>query len=192
MSQLQLTLEHACFEFGQRELQKELNEWGWSCAEAVPLQTWVNFFKQDKILETEDNAESISDLFITVAKVEEVVIHRLSVDFDQLNQLLSSAEEFVRLLNIPVYQSAIKQLRQFVRDILDIVTQIAASAQREADRKFAHIEAQRRILEQQEEEAQRYLKENLSNIRDSIERDVFTAMRQAKDALPDIGLADSR
>lgn len=173
-------------------MQKELDERDWSCAEAVPLQKWVNLFKQDKLLETDDNAELISDLLVTVAKIQDLVIHRLGVDFDQLNQLLSTADEFVRLLNVPVYQSAIKQLRQGIEGILGTATQNAALAQKEADRKFAHIEARRRMLEQQEEEAQRYLKESLSNMQDSIERGVLAAMRQAKGALPDIGLADSR
>ncbi|KAG7425040.1 hypothetical protein Forpi1262_v013790 [Fusarium oxysporum f. sp. raphani] len=36
MSQLQIILEHACFAFGQRTMQKDLDDWGWTCAEAVP------------------------------------------------------------------------------------------------------------------------------------------------------------
>jgi hypothetical protein len=192
MSQLQLILEHACFSFGQRELQKELDKWGHSCAEAISLQTWVDLFKQDKMLETEDNAGSILDLLNNVAKVQNIVVLRISVNFDQVNQLLSSVEEFIRLLNIPVYRRAIEQLRESIGGILRTADQNAAAAQKEADRKLAHIEAQRKILEQQEEEVQRFLKENLGSIRDSIEHDVFTAMGQAKDALPDIGLADSR
>lgn len=192
MSQLQLILEHACFAFGQRELPEELDKWGHSCAEAVSLQTWVDLFKQDKMLETEDNAGSISDLLNTVAKIQNVATHRLSVDFDQVGQLLSSAEEFLRLLNTPAYRSAVKQLRQLVQGGLNMVDRNAALAQRQADKKFAQIETQRRQLKKQEEEAKRELEETLENIRESIERDIFAVMRQAKDVLPDIGLADQR
>lgn len=190
MSQLQLILEHACFAFGQQKMQKDLDDWGWSCAEAVPLQTWIDLFKQNETFETEGNSESLSDLLSSVARIQDIAMHRLSVDFVEVNELLSSAEEFVRLLDTPMYRDAVKPLREHIEGVLFTVNRNAASAQKEADKKSAEIRAQRERLKRQEEEAERYLKGNLDNLRDSIERDIFTAMRRAKDALPDIGLAD--
>ncbi|KAI3575912.1 hypothetical protein IWW34DRAFT_821775 [Fusarium oxysporum f. sp. albedinis] len=142
MSQLQLILEHACFSFGQREMQKELDYWDWSCAEAVQLDTWIDLFKQNKTLENEENAGGLSNLFISVARIQDIATHRLSVAVVAVNELLSSAEE--------------------------------------------------ERLKRQEEEVEWYRKENLNNIRDSIEYDIFAAMAKAKESLPDIGLADIR
>jgi hypothetical protein len=53
----------------------------------------------------------------------------------------------------------------------------AASVHNEADGKIADIEAQRERLSREEEGIKRHRDENLNNIRDSIERDIFTAMR---------------
>jgi hypothetical protein len=48
----------------------------------------------DKILETDDNAKSISNLLTTVAKVQEVAIHLLSVSFDQVNPDLQTNKSY--------------------------------------------------------------------------------------------------
>jgi hypothetical protein len=55
------------------------------------------------------------------------------------------------------------------------------------NRRVAEIEAQRERLNPEEEEVKRHRDKNLNNIRDSIERNIFAAMGQAKDALQDIG-----
>ncbi|KAF9772854.1 hypothetical protein IL306_009411, partial [Fusarium sp. DS 682] len=183
---------HACFAFGQQEMRKDLDNWGWSCAEAIPLQTWIDLFKKNRALETEDNAERISTLLSSVARIQDIAIHRLSVNLAEVNEILSSAEEFVRLLDTPVYLNAIKPLRQHIEGVLLIANRNAASIQKEVDRKVAEIEAQRERLKRQEEEIEWYQNEKLDNIQYSLERDIFTAMAQAKEALPDIGLAENR
>jgi hypothetical protein len=190
MSQLQLILEHAWFAFGQREMEKELEERDWCCAEAAPLQAWIDLFKQNKTYKTETNPELLSELLDSVARVQHIAMHRLSIGLDELNDLLLNAEELVCFLNIPMYRNAIKPLREYIGGAVLTVNRSATSAQKEADKKFAEIEAQREMLKRQKEEVDRCLKENLDNLRDSIERDIFTAMRRAKDTLPDIGLAD--
>ncbi|EMT73740.1 hypothetical protein NOF04DRAFT_1317637 [Fusarium oxysporum II5] len=192
MSQLQLILEHACFSFGQREMQKELDDWDWSCAEAVQLDTWIDLFKQNKTLENEENAGSLSNLFSSVARIQDIATHRLSVAVVEVNELLSSAEEFLQLLNIPIYRDAVKPLRQHIEEVLLTANRNVASVYKEVDRKSGEIEAQRERLKRQEEEVEWYRKENLNNIRDSIEHDIFAAMAKAKESLPDIGLADIR
>jgi hypothetical protein len=185
-------LEHACFEFGQREMQKELDKRGWSCAEAVPLQTWTDLFRQDETFETEENAFRLSYTLNSVDNVQGIAVHRRVVDLDELMKLLSDVEEFVRLLNTPTYWTAVKQLRHVINNTLSRVSVTATLVQKGADRKLAQIEDQKEKLKQQEEEVKQGLQESLNNIRDSIEPDVFAAMTQAKDELPDIGLADSR
>ncbi|RKK85656.1 hypothetical protein BFJ68_g16271 [Fusarium oxysporum] len=191
MSQLQLILEHVCFIFGQREMQKELDKWGWSCAEAAPLHTWIHLIKQSNKLEHGSNTESLPGLFSSVSRIQDIVTHPLGVELDEVDGLLLSAEEFVRLLDIvPTYRSAIKPLREHIEGVLRTVNRNVASTQREAGKKFAQIEEQRKRLKRQEEEVERDLQESLDSIRSSIEREVFVAMRQAKEVLPDIGLAE--
>lgn len=138
MSQLQLILEHACFSFGQREMQKELDDWDWSCAEAVQLDTWIDLFKQNKTLENEENAGSLSNLFISVARIQDIATHRLSVAVVEVNELLSSAEEFLQLLNIPIYRDAVKPLRQHIEEVLLTANR---NVYKEVDRKSGEIEA---------------------------------------------------
>ncbi|EXA41672.1 hypothetical protein FOVG_10139 [Fusarium oxysporum f. sp. pisi HDV247] len=190
MSQLQLILEHACFTFGQREMKKKLDKWQWTCAEAAPLTSWIHLFMAEKTFQTQGNAESLSELLRSVARIQHIAVHRDIVDLDKVNELLSSADEFVRLLNTPVYENAVKPLRKDIEAVLLTMNRNAASAQKEADKKLAEIEAQRERLRRKEEETIRYLEENLNGLRYSIERDIFTAMGQAKEVLPDIGLAD--
>jgi hypothetical protein len=186
MSQLQLILEHACFAFGQRTMQKDLDDWGWTCAEAVPLQRWIDLFKQNRTLETENSIEKLSTLPSSVARIQDIAIQRLRVDLVGVNKLLSSAEEFVELLGTPLYQSAITPLRQQIKKGILTANRSAVSIQKETDRKFAEIEAEREKLKRQEEEIRWYQNENLSNTQDSLERDIFAAMAQAKDTLLDI------
>ncbi|VTO83127.1 unnamed protein product [Fusarium graminearum] len=191
LTQMQLLLEHACFAFGQREMQQELDKWDCSCAEAVSLQTWIDLFRNNKTFETEDNAGSLSNLLSSVGKIQNIVIHRLDLNFFQINQFLLDAEEFVRLLDTPIYLDAVKPLRGRIDEVLLMANRDAASIHNEADRKVAEIEAQREKLNQEEEDVKRHQSESLKNIRDSIERDIFAAMGQAKDVLPDIGLAEN-
>ncbi|KPA35506.1 hypothetical protein FLAG1_11783, partial [Fusarium langsethiae] len=146
----------------------------------------------NKTLETEGNAGSLSNLLSSVGKIQNVVIHRLNLDFFEVNQFLLNAEEFIRLLDTPMYLDAVKSLRGRIEEILLMANRDAASIQNGADREVAEIEAQRERLNREEEEVKRDRDENLNTIRDSIERDIFVAMREAKDALPDIGLAENR
>jgi hypothetical protein len=53
----------------------------------MPLQTWIELFKQNRTLETEDNAERLSALLSSVARIQDIAIHRLSVDFVEVNKL---------------------------------------------------------------------------------------------------------
>ncbi|EMT73738.1 hypothetical protein FOC4_g10000798 [Fusarium odoratissimum] len=185
-------LEHACFSFAQREMQQALDKWDYRCAEAVSLQTWIDLFRNNKTFETEGNAGSLPNLLSSVGKIQNVIIHRLDLNFFQVNQFLLNAEEFIRLLDTPLYLDAIKLLRQRIEEVLLMANRDAASIHNEADGKVAEIEAQRERLNREEEGVKRHRDENLDNIRDSIERDIFAAMGQAKDALPGIGLADNR
>jgi sensor domain CHASE-containing protein len=66
----------------------------------------------------------------------------------------------------------------------------ATSIYNEANGRVVEIEAERERLNREEEGIKSHRDEKLNNIRDSIERNIFTAMRGAKDALPDIGLPD--
>jgi hypothetical protein len=171
-------------------MQQALDKYGHTCAEAVSMQTWIDLFRNDKTFETEDNAESLPNLLSSVGKIQNVIIHRLDLTFEQVNQFLLNAEELIRLLDTPLYLDAVKPLRQRVEEVLLMANRDAASTHNEAKEKFAEIEAQRERLNREEEGVKRRRDEKLNNIRDSIERDILTAMRGAKDALPDIGLAD--
>ncbi|PCD21516.1 hypothetical protein AU210_016477 [Fusarium oxysporum f. sp. radicis-cucumerinum] len=144
----------------------------------------------EKTFQTQGNAESLSELLRSVARIQHIAVHRDIVDLDKVNELLSSADEFVRLFNTPVYENAVKPLRKNIEAVLLTMNRNAASAQKEADKKLADIEAQRERLRRKEEETMCYLKENLNGLRYSIELGIFTAMVQAKEVLPDIGLAN--
>ncbi|OBS16950.1 hypothetical protein FPOA_12500 [Fusarium poae] len=192
MLRLQLILEHACFSFGQREMQQTLDEWDHSCAEAISLQTWIDFFRNNKTFETEGNAKSLPNLLSSVGRIQNVIIHRLDLNFLQVNQLLLNAEEFIRLLDTPLYLEAVKPLRQRIEEVLLMANRDAASIHNEADGKIAGIEAQIERLKREEDGIKQHRDENLDNVRTSIERDIFAAMGEAKDALPDIGLAENR
>ncbi|EGU88535.1 hypothetical protein FOXB_00947 [Fusarium oxysporum f. sp. conglutinans Fo5176] len=162
------------------------------CAEAISLQTWIDFFRNNKTFETEGNAESLPNLLSSIGKIQNVIIHRLNLNFEEVNQFLLNAEEFIRLLDAPLYLDAVKPLRQRIEEVLLMANRDAASIHNEADEKIAGIEAQIERLKREEEGIKRHRDETLDNIRSSIERDIFAAMGQAKDALPDIGLAENR
>ncbi|RYC78964.1 hypothetical protein BFJ63_vAg18157 [Fusarium oxysporum f. sp. narcissi] len=138
------------------------------------------------------NAESLPNLLSSVGRIQNVIIHRLNLNFEEVNQFLLNAEEFIRLLDTPLYLDAVKPLRQRIEEVLLMANRDAALIHNEADGKVSEIEAQRERLKREEEGIKRHRDENLDNIRSSIERDIFAAMGQAKDALPGIGLADNR
>ncbi|CZS82950.1 unnamed protein product [Fusarium graminearum] len=150
-----------------------------------------DLFRNNKTFKTENNNKSLSNLLSSVGKIQNVIIYRLNLDFFQVNQFLLNAKELIWLLNTPLYLDAIKPLRQSVEEVLLIAYRDATSIHKEADRKIAEIEAQRERLNLEEQGVKRHRDENLDNIRDSIERGIFAAIGQAKDALPDIGIAEN-
>ncbi|PTD07632.1 hypothetical protein FCULG_00007197 [Fusarium culmorum] len=152
----------------------------------------IDLFRNNNTFKTENNNESLSNLLSSVGKIQNVIIHRLDLNFFQVNQFLLNAEELIRLLGTPLYLDAVKSLRQRVEEVLLMANRDAVSIHKEADRKVVEIEAQRERLNLEEQGVKRHRDENLDNIRDSIERGIFAAMGQAKDALPDIGLAENR
>jgi hypothetical protein len=93
MLQLQLILEHACFSFGQREMQETLDKWDHSCAEAISLQTWIEFFQNNKTFETEGNAKSLPNLLSSVGRIQNIIILRLNLNFFEANQFLLNADK---------------------------------------------------------------------------------------------------
>ncbi|CAF3653153.1 unnamed protein product [Fusarium graminearum] len=137
--------------------------------------TCFSFGQRELQQELERNSHTYAD---SVGKIQNVIIYRLNLNFFQL-------------LNTPLYLDAIKPLRQSVKEVLLIAYRDATSIHKEADRKIAEIEAQRERLNLEEQGVKRHRDENLDNIRDSIERGIFTAIGQAKDALPDIGIAEN-
>ncbi|KAF5268600.1 hypothetical protein FOXYS1_515 [Fusarium oxysporum] len=136
----------------------------------------LDFFQNNKTFETEGNAESLPKLLSSIGKIQNVIIHRLSLNFEEVNQFLLNAEEFIRLLDTPLYLDAIKPLRQRIEEVLHMANQDAASIHNKADRKIAGIEAQIERLKREEEGIKRDRDENLDNIRSCIERDIFAAM----------------
>ncbi|KAG4276879.1 hypothetical protein FPRO04_14232 [Fusarium proliferatum] len=152
----------------------------------------LEFFQNSKTFETEGNAESLPNLLGSVGRIQNIILLRLDLNFEQVNQFLLNAEEFIRLLDTPLYLDAVKQLRQRIEEVLLMANRDAALVHDEADGKVVEIEAQRERLNREEEGVKRHRDENLDNIRVSIERDIFAAIGQAKDTLPGIGLADNR
>ncbi|CAF3541566.1 unnamed protein product [Fusarium graminearum] len=173
-------------------MQETLDKWDHSCAEAISLQTWIEFFQNNKTFETKGNAKSLPNLLSSVGRIQNIIILRLNLNFKEVNQFLLNAKEFIRLLDTPLYLDAVKSLRQRTKEVLLKANRDAALIHNEADGKVAEIEAQRERLNREEEGIKHHRDKNLDNIQDSIERNIFAAIGQAKDTLLGIRLADNR
>jgi hypothetical protein len=92
-------------------MQEALDKCDFTCAEAVSLQTWIDLFRNKKTFETESNTRSLPNLLSSVGKIQNVIIHRLNLNFFQVNQFLLNTKELIRLLDTPLYLDAIGPLR---------------------------------------------------------------------------------
>ncbi|KAM0338056.1 hypothetical protein ACHAPU_011460 [Fusarium lateritium] len=146
------------------------------------LSKYQDPHQADSILKIQ---KELDETKIVIHKTIESVLHRgeklddLVAKSDGLSaqsKLFYAAEEFVQLLGIPMYQSAITSLQQQIKRGILTANRISASIQKEADGKFAEIEAEREKLKRQEDEIKWYQNENLSNVQDSLEYDIFAVM----------------
>ncbi|PCD20088.1 hypothetical protein AU210_016786 [Fusarium oxysporum f. sp. radicis-cucumerinum] len=132
MVQLQGILERACFTYAQRCLPALLRRRKWSCAEAVPLHTWMDEFS---IIQDTFHTEPSRDLLQSVAEIEDTAVRRTPIDWSRMKKLLDSAVELTEVLQTEEYGDLIKKIRVDVAQaIQDFVHQEEELRNREMDR----------------------------------------------------------
>jgi hypothetical protein len=108
MVQLQGILERACFAYAQRRLSTLLRRHEWTCAEAVPLHTWMDQFS---IIRYTFDKEPSKELLQSIAEIEDTAVKRTPIDWSRTKEFLDNAIELTDVLQTEEYGDAIKKIR---------------------------------------------------------------------------------
>jgi hypothetical protein len=80
MVKLQQVMEHACYEFAQRDMQKTLEDQEWDHPEAVELDQWMNILIGHDGFGTDKSTEELEALFLSGVEIRDVAVKRVVVD----------------------------------------------------------------------------------------------------------------
>ena len=105
MSDVQKTLEDACFSYGDQHLPEVLEENGWDCPEAVELNTWVsilskraNFKLLSHFSQSTGNTKDLRDLLESMREIRHTTVHRHRHTVTTIRILVQDAIAFCRIL----------------------------------------------------------------------------------------------
>lgn len=161
MVQLQRLLEHACYTFGQREMQNTLRERGWDCAEAAELHSWMEeFLYRYKTFQTESSS-TLEKLFKSVSGIRNTAVCRIRIQPSEIRKFLADAELLLRILKVNGCFEVAKELRLRVEEILIVLDQDTRSMRARAEKELAEIAAERAKLDQLEKAAKVKLHEGI-------------------------------
>ncbi|KAF5971710.1 hypothetical protein FBULB1_9078 [Fusarium bulbicola] len=118
--QLQGILERACFAYAEKRLPALLYKHGWSCAEAVPLHTWID---QLTVTQFALNTERSRELLESVADIEDTAVKRIPIDWYKTAEFLDNAAKLTEVLQTKEHSDYIKRIRVdievVIRDLRD-------------------------------------------------------------------------
>jgi hypothetical protein len=142
MVKLQQVMEHACYEFAQREMQKTLEDQEWDHPEAAELDQWMNILIGHDGFDTNKSTEEVEALFLSGIEIRDVAVKRITVDSERTKVFLKNAEDILKVL---------KKLRSDIDKSLGELRLTTMLKQTRVERELAQIAAESKKLQQRME-----------------------------------------
>ncbi|CVL09120.1 uncharacterized protein FMAN_14245 [Fusarium mangiferae] len=151
MVKLQQVMEHACYEFAQREMQKTLEDQEWDHPEAVELDQWMNILIGHDGFDTNKSTEELEALFLSGVEIRDVAVKRVVVDPWRTRVFLKDAEDILKVLEAGDYLHVIEKLRGDVEKYLGELHLTTMLKQVRVEKELAEIAAESKKLQQRRE-----------------------------------------
>ncbi|KAF4433439.1 hypothetical protein FACUT_8167 [Fusarium acutatum] len=151
MVKLQQVMEHACYEFAQREMQKTLEDQEWDHPEAVELDQWMNILIGHDGFDTNKSTEELEALFLSGVEIRDVAVKRVVVDPWRTRVFLKNAEDILKVLEAGDYLHVIEKLRSDVETYLGELHLTTMLKQVRVEKELAEIAAESKKLQQRRE-----------------------------------------
>jgi hypothetical protein len=151
MVKLQQVMEHACYEFAQREMQKTLEDQEWDHPEAAELDQWMNILIGHDGFDTNKSTEEVEALFLSGIEIRDVAVKRITVDSERTKVFLKNAEDILKVLKAGDYLRVVEKLRSDIDKSLGELRLTTMLKQTRVERELAQIAAESKKLQQRME-----------------------------------------
>ncbi|KAI3570799.1 hypothetical protein IWW34DRAFT_773814 [Fusarium oxysporum f. sp. albedinis] len=151
MVKLQQVMEHACYEFAQREMQKTLEDQEWDHPEAVELDQWMNILIGHDGFDTNKSTEELEALFLSGVEIRDVAVKRVIVDPWRTRVFLKNAEDILKVLEAGDCLHIVKKLRGEVEKSLGELHSTTMFERVRVEKELAEIAAESKKLQQRRE-----------------------------------------
>ncbi|EXL90006.1 hypothetical protein FOIG_16715 [Fusarium odoratissimum NRRL 54006] len=151
MVKLQQVMEHACYEFAQREMQKTLEDQEWDHPEAVELNQWMNILIGHDGFDTNKSTEELEALFLSGVEIRDVAVKRVVVDPWRTRVFLKNAEDILKVPEAGDCLPVVKKLRGDVEKSLGELHLTTMFERVRVEKELAEIAAESKKLQQRRE-----------------------------------------
>jgi hypothetical protein len=166
-----------CFSYGQRRWRRLLHERGWSCVEAVPLDTWMKLFLG---LRHTFDIQPSEELLEAVAGIQETAVKRRPITWSTMKKFLDDAVELVEILDSKEFVDIVRKVRQDIRKVVEDLSLEEQKTKGDEEKKLELIAAERRRLEEREAEVRREIRKSKRECHRSAECQVKKVVEDAK------------
>lgn len=152
MVKMQATLEHVCYAFSQVAIPDVLRERGWTCAEAVQLNLWVDeLLARPQLLKRPGNSgpDNIERSLRSVAKIRDVAVDRTPVTAQQIERFIRDAAILTESFGYTDCALAFRTIGLGIRPAIGYIEEESCKLQRDMQAKREAI----RLLRVREESA---------------------------------------
>lgn len=168
----------ACFSYGQRRWRGLLDERGWTCVEAVPLDVWMKQFLE---LRHSFDVQPSEELLEAVAGIQETAVKRTPICWSRMEKFLDNAVELVEILNSKEYVDIVRKVQQGIKKVAEDLRMEEQKTKNDEERKLELIAAERRRLEERETEVRREMEKSRREHRRSAECQVRKVLEDGKE-----------
>lgn len=150
--QVQTILEHACFNFSQRNLPGILENKQWNCPESADLLNWLAELYYESLPSQLDVATSLERILPSLIDIRYCVIHRISIRARKIADLLSDAHGLAHILGESICAESLETLKISTYSAIEELEQNKHVLSSKLTRTLDNINAQRAELDHLERE----------------------------------------
>lgn len=156
ISEVQTTLEQACFDFARHALPEVLQKEGWDCSEAVELNNWVRVFRKHQLRifpAVSPDSEVDKKFWKSLCDIRHTAVHRLSVTAASIETCLRDGERLATLLEDEAAADRLSTMRCELQRVTAEMENHKCMLEAKLIRTRERIAAERDELDRQEKEA---------------------------------------
>ncbi|KAF5709494.1 hypothetical protein FGLOB1_5894 [Fusarium globosum] len=183
MVKLQQVMEHACYEFAQREMQKTLEDQEWDHPEAVELDQWMNILIGHDGFDTNKSTKELEVLFLSGVEIRDVAVKRVVVDPWRTRVFLKNAEDILKVLEAGDYLYIIEKLRSDVETSLGELHLTTMLKRVRVEKELAEIAAESKKLQQRRERVEAAILPWMKKCQEHMKESQDVAGSEMQDAL---------